>query len=374
MRHICANKGCFLSDKLMSYLLKHAEGLPEAKFFESEMTSISSTDFAALKKQKHLIFDQYDFESEHYYDKRGNEYFVRKYNGKWIATSTEDSGISPIYLKTQDLNRYTFNILPLLDQVRSKNRLAKNVNAVTSRVWFIGEKAVIQNNIGIFMALLSDDQVAETELLGLKAKTGKMDGALVLCPCYQVKSQDLLSKLAGQNVFCLTFKEAFKKDGNIDFGKVRFDQASCQQAQKLTAQQIADKTKYAYQCDDVMHIPGTASRKRSNDININGHTIKMPDSAFALLIELVVELKKGKGGWLTKVVDAGKYQIFDHLRKPLQGSLLEKDALKFVENNASKQYRISTHPDFVTYDRANLLKHSDATVKAFAKKLPKRKS
>jgi len=360
-----------LSDKLLSYLLKHAEGSPEAKFFESELAGISSAGFAALKKQKHLLFDQYDFEGEHYFDKQGNERFVRKYNGKWIATSTEDPGISPLYLKEQDLNRYTFGIQPILDQIRKTNSLAKNINAITSRVWYIGEKAVIQNNIGVFVALLSDDQVAEAELLGLNAKISKMDGALILCPSYQIKSQDLLNKLSGQNVFCLTFKEALKKDGTIDFGKVRFNQAAGQPTQKLTAQQTADYTKHGYQCYDVLHIPGTASRKKSNDINVNGHTIKMPDSAFVLFMELMVELKKGKGGWLTKVVDAGKYQIFDRVRSPIKGSLLGKDGLKFIEGNGSKQYRISTHPDFVTYDRSNLMKHSDATIKALAKKLKK---
>jgi hypothetical protein len=204
-----------LSNKLLSHLLRHIEGSPEAKFYESELTGISSTDFASLKEQKHLLFDQYDFEGEHYFDKRGNERFVRKYNGKWVATSTEDSGISPLYLKEQDLNRYTFSIQPMLEEIRTKNSLAKNLNQITSRVWYIGEKAVIQSNIGIFVALLSDDQAAEAELLGLNAKTGKMDGALVLCPSYQIKSQDLLSKLAGQNIACLTFKEAFKKDGTI---------------------------------------------------------------------------------------------------------------------------------------------------------------
>jgi hypothetical protein len=356
---------------LLSYLLKHAEGSPEAKFYESELTGISSAGFSALKKQKHLLFDQYDFEDDHYFDKRGNERFVRKFNGKWVATSTEDSSISPLYLKDQDLNRYSFSIQSTLEEIRTKNSLAKNVNAVSSRVWYIGEKAVIQNNIGVFVALLSDDQMAEAELLGLNAKTGKMDGALVLCPSYQIKSQDLLNKLAGQNVFCLTFKEAFKKDGKIDFSKVRFNRAAGQQAQKLTTQQTADYTKHAYQCYDTLHIPGTAPRKRSNELNVNGTVINMPDSAFVVLMELVVELKKGKGGWLTKVVDAGKYQIFDHVRKPIQGSLLVKDGKKFIENNASKQYRISTHPDFVTFDRDNLITHPDATIQALAKKLSK---
>lgn len=77
--------------------------------------------------------------------------------------------------------------------------------------------------------------------------------------------------------------------------------------------------------------------------------IKIPDSVFVLFMELLLELKKGKGVWMTKVVEAGMYQIFDHMRKTLQGSLLDKVGKKFIYNNASKQYRISTHPDFVTY-------------------------
>lgn len=358
-----------MSNKLLSHLFKHVEGSPEAKFYESELAGISSLGFSALKKQKYLVFDQYDFEHEHYYDKQGNERFVRKLNGKWIATSTDDSSRSPIYLKEQDLNRYSFSVQPLLETVRLKNNLVKSINPITSRLWFVGEKTVIQNSIGVFVAFLSDDQQAEAELLGLKAKTGKMDGALVLCPAYQIKSQDLLNRLAGQNVLCFAFKDVFKRDGTIDFGKVRFEQQTGQQAPKLTAQQTADYTKHAYQCYDVLHIPGTSPRKRSNDLNLNGHKIKMPDSVFVLLMELVVELKKGKGGWLTKVVGEGEYQIFDHLRKPLEGSLLSKDALKFIENDGSKKYRISTHPDFITFDKKNLLKHTSASVQALAKGL-----
>jgi len=51
-----------------------------------------------------------------------------------------------------------------------------------------------------------------------------------------------------------------------------------------------------YQCYDKIHILGTKVISWSNNLDINGHTIKMPDNAFKLFIELVVELKKGKGG------------------------------------------------------------------------------
>ncbi|MCX5786082.1 MAG: hypothetical protein NTX59_10365 [Elusimicrobia bacterium] len=361
-----------MTDKLLAYLLKHLEGLPDATFYESELACISSSGFSALKKQKYLLFDQYDFEQETYCDKRGNERFVQKVNGRWIATSTEDSGISPVYLKEQDLNRYAFNVQPLLANIKTGNDLTKNVDAVTSRIWFIGEATVIQNNIGVFMAFVSDDEQARAELLGLKAKIGKMDGILVLCPSYVIKSQDLLSKLAGQNIVCLTFKEAFrKKDYAIDYSKARFGQASGQSSPKLTARQTADYTKYKYKCYDKLHISGTAPMKRSNSIIVNGHTIKMPDEAFRLIIELVVELKKRKGGWLTKKMEEGKYQIFDRVRKPLEGSLQDKDGKKFIENDGSKHYRISTHPDFVTYELRNLKKHADSVVSGFAKRMLK---
>jgi hypothetical protein len=89
---------------------------------------------------------------------------------------------------------------------------------------------------------------------------------------------------------------------------------------------------------------------------------------------LIVEPKKGKGGWLTKEVEVGKYQAFERLRKPLEGYLLRKDtatdaAREFIENDGSKEYRISTHPDFVPYERGNLLRHTDAEVREIAKEL-----
>lgn len=358
---------------LLSYLLRHIEGSPETKFYESDLTRISPSELISLKKQKYLVFDQYDFEKESYFDKQGNERYVRKINGKWVASSTDDPEISPIYLEDKDLNRYTFNIQPLLVEIKKKNNLAKNIDQITGRVSFIGEATVLQNIVGVFLALVSDDEQAEAELLGLRAKIGKVDKILVLCPSYIITSQDLLGRLAGHNTACLTFGEVFNgKDYVIDFSKMRSVNSAGQAAPKLTDKQTSDYTKYGYQCYDHLHIPGTAPMKRSNDLSVNSHTIKMPDAPLKLLMELVVELKKGKGGWLTKVVDVGKYQIFGHVRSPLQGSLLEKDAKKFIENNASKQYRISTHPDFVTYDRGNLLNHSDPTVQALAKKLPKK--
>lgn len=101
------------------------------------------------------------------------------------------------------------------------------------------------------------------------------------------------------------------------YPRYRFEKAAGQTAPELTVTQTADYTKHKYLCYDILYIPGTGQLKRSNDIVINGHTVKMPDAPFRLLVELVAELKKGEGGWLTKHTETGKYQSIDRLRKPI---------------------------------------------------------
>lgn len=332
---------------------------------------VSTSEFASLKKQKYLVFDQYDFEKESYFDKKGNERFVRRVNGKWVATAMDDPETSPIYLKEQDLKRYSFSLQPLLAEIKAQNALAKNIDRITPRVYFIGEKTILQNNLSVFSAFLGDDEQAEAELLGLRPKISKAEKVLVLCPNYVITSQDLLARLAGQNMACLTFDEAFNdKRYTIDFDRARFE-AVAGEVPRLTPAQINDYSRHKYLCHDRLHIPGTSPRKRSNDLVINDHTIKMPDASFKLLMLLVMELKKGEGGWLTIHTEKGQYQIFDRLRKPMEGSLLKKDAGKFIENDGSKRYRISTHPNFVSYDRGTLLNHTESEVQELAKKMSK---
>lgn len=133
---------------------------------------------------------------------------------------------------------------------------------------------------------------------------------------------------------------------------------------------------YGYNCKDRIYIPGTSSFYRSNGIIVNRN--KIGDSLFLLLLRLAVELKKGEGGWVNIyslydehiITDPDKYQIYSRLRTDLQGSLIDKDGKKFIENDGSKYYRISTHPDFITYNKEKLLNHKDPDIKKLAEELP----
>ena len=147
---------------------------------------------------------------------------------------------------------------------------------------------------------------------------------------------------------------------------------------ELSEQQKEDYKKFEYKCYDKIYIPGTIPMRRSNLIEVNGNKIKIPDSLFILLLRFVLGLKKKRGGWVSIrtldseriITDVFKYQIYSRLRTALEGSLRDREGQKFIQNDGSKNYRISTHPDFITYDRKKLLSHQVLRIKELARKLP----
>ena len=103
---------------------------------------------------------------------------------------------------------------------------------------------------------------------------------------------------------------------------------------------------------------------------MNDQEIRLGDRLFLLLLYLAVELKKGRGGWvyLSDLQEAGcindpeHRQPISNLRTALKGSLREKDGLKLIKSDHAKQLRLSTHPDFVTYDKKKLKSHPDQLI------------
>lgn len=360
---------------MMNFILKSLEAFPTASFTESELVRISKSSFDALTKQKCLDRLKYDYMKEPYYSSalgdNGNERAIKKQNGRLYAYSAESSDSAPIEVKEADLRRYQLSFPVLFEKIRAVNKIEGKFQEIPEGYFYIGYKLYDSFRVGfVFVPKIGDGKLIK--FVGLK-DICKDDKVLVVFTPF-TKIEDVLLSWGLSKCEIVTVPLATALDFKTfklsveDLIKEFMPKGG---ATALTKKQAKDYKDFDYKCYDKIHIPGTAPMKRSNDLEVNGHKIKMPDNAFKLFLEMVVELKKGKGGWLTKVVDAGKYQIFDRVRSPLQGSLQGKDAKKFIENNASKQYRISTHPDFVTYDRANLLKHADSTVKALAKGFPK---
>jgi hypothetical protein len=308
---------------------------------------------------------------------------VVEMDGGLFAICPKDTEIAQISLAKNDVSKYGFSIDKLIKEIRKANTFTGDSYTITSRLYFIGERVVRDLNTAFILVLFHSIQSAEPHLLSLSTTVpANYQQKVVVTPSLSLSQQPIYSKLRAASVFPVTLPPSFgKQDFKISYLTAlnkRMPVCISPEPPTLTERQLADYEIYGYLCQDHLHIPGTFPRERSNDIFLNGHKLCLGDSLFVLLLRFVVELKKGKGGWVNiytleteKIItDVLKYQIYSNLRTALEGSLREKDGKKFIESSGSKKYRISTHPDFVTYDRKKLINHPDPDIVKLAKQLP----
>jgi hypothetical protein len=228
----------------------------------------------------------------------------------------------------------------------------------------------------IFVLNIGDGRLLKLSTLKYICKDNSI--LVVFTPVSSSEVAVLKKHLRQERIFHKSFDtEICKLLGEIISGMLKPDIGTDLIIRELTESQNKDYKNFEYKCYDRVYIPGTIPMKRSNEIEVNNHKIKLGDSVFKLFLRLVLELKRKKDGWVNRhslgsdsiITDVEKFQIYSNLRTALQGSLLDKDGQKFIENNGSKQYRISLHPDFIAYDRKKLLKHPDNSIRDIAKKL-----
>ncbi|MFH1776313.1 MAG: hypothetical protein ABH952_01955 [Candidatus Omnitrophota bacterium] len=357
---------------MLNFILKNIESFPTASFTENELVGISKSSFNTLTKQKCLSRLKYDVLKEPYYSStlghNGDEKFIKKRNGRYYAYSTESPEIAPVEVKESDLKRYQLSMSAFFEKVRLANNIEGKFQEIKDGYFYVGYKIFDSFRVGfVFAPKIKDGKLVE--FTGLKELCKDDKVLVVFTPFTKIENIELNYTLSK----CMIATPSLASSLNPKTFKLPVDELIKEftenQVTELTAKQKKDYETHGYKCYDKMHIPGTFPRSKSNDIVINGHATTLPDEAFLLFLELLVGLKKNKGGWITKYIEAGKYQPISRLRTPIKGSLLKKDAKAFIESGGSKQYRISTHPDFVTYDKKALFKHPDTSIKELAKQL-----
>lgn len=356
---------------MLNFIFKNIECIPTASFTETELAGISRSSFNTLTKQKCLSRIKYDIEKEPYF-LADDEKFVRKQNGRYLAYSVESPDVSPVELKESDLKRYQLALPAFFEKIRSANNIEGKFHEIRSGYYYIGYKIFDSFRVGfVFAPKIRDGKLVE--FAGLKELCKDDKVLVVFTPFTKIENIELnftLSKcmIATTSLVSVLNAKTYKLPVDTLIKEFIKDAG---QVTEITDKQKKDYETHGYKCYDKVHIPGTFPRSKSNDVIMNDHAITLPDEAFLLFLELLVGLKKNKkGGWITKYIEAGKYQPISRLRTPIKGSLLKKNAKDFIESGGSKQYRISTHPDFVTYDKKALLKHPDSSVKDLTKQLP----
>lgn len=369
---------------MIAWLLKELEKNPTSLFRKVDLLKRSKRQFEELKQQGFLTYVQVDPHHETYpcnlpCSNTCPMEVVEK-EGQLFAICPKDTEIDPIPLTKDDILKYQFSLDVLIKETRKANAFTGDSYALTSRLYFIGERVVNSVNTAFIVAFFPNIESAEPHLLA--AVSGNYQQTVVLAPSLNLAREPIYSKLRTASIFPVTLPPSFGKQSFkiIYLAALRrpLPKGVSTRAPALTDRQLADYETYGYLCQDHLYIPGRFPRERSNYIFLNGHKLQLGDSLFALLLRLAAELKKEKGGWVSNpqlqaegfISDSTHYQPYSNLRKALEGSLKEKDGKKFIESSGSRKYRISTHPDFITYDKERLLNHPYSDISQLARSLP----
>lgn len=367
---------------MIKFLLQEIEKSPNPLFTKMELLSLSPKVFQDLTKRKILVYFR---PSENDMEKvrlprcqHGYPLTVVQVEGGFEAVCLEHREEDPIPIEKDDLNRYAFCVDMLLVQLRTANRIDGDLHRINGGYFYVGYKTYSDNRVGfIFISKIGNEKLVK--LSGLKHLCKDDDILVVLTPASKIEEVPLKGRLRHEKIIQTSLVSSLDPQTfELPIEKLVSGLLKPKAITELSNRQKTDYEKFEYQCYDKVYIPGTTPMKRSNLIVVNGNEIKMGDSLFTLFLRFVIELKTKKGGWVNiytlesegVITDVLKYQIYSNLRTALEGSLLDKDGQKFIQSDGSKNYRISTHPDFITYDRKKLINHSERLVKELAIKLP----
>lgn len=152
---------------------------------------------------------------------------------------------------------------------------------------------------------------------------------------------------------------------------------------KITDKQNEDYEKYGYKCFDKIYIPGERPIQENCRIILNGKDTLVDEANFKLLLRLVIQIKNGKNeGWVNMpdiITDESPFRTVNdyhnyiyRLRKDLSHNLLNQNPSDFIVNNTIGNYKITTDPDNITYNRENLMKNflNDQYILKLAEQLP----
>lgn len=369
---------------MIKYLLQEMEKSPNLVFSKKELLSISPGDFKDLVERKILnYYRSSESEIESIRLPRcqyGCNLTVVQHEGVLEAVCLEHPEEDPIPIDIEDLNRYILSTDMLLTQLRSANRIDGDFHRISGGFFYVGHKFYNESRVGfIFIPNIGNGELVK--LKGLRNLCNEDDMIIVLTPASGIEDLSLKNNLRHEKIVQISLYDSINLK-TFELSIEKFVSGLLKPKAKkerliveLSEKQRLDYDEFEYQCYDKVHIPGTIPMRRSNLIIINENEINIRDSLFVLFLRFVIELKTGNGGWVNIydlesegiITDPMKYQIYSNLRTAVQGSLIEKDGQRFIQSDGSKNYRISTHPDLITYNKKKLLDHHDKKIRNVVK-------
>lgn len=366
---------------MIDFLLKEMEKSANPIFTKNELVSISSGEFERLKKLGVSAFRQ---PSERELARirlprcqHGCSLTVSPVGNRLEAVCLDHPEEGPIPIQRDDLFRYIFSIENFLQQIRKSNNIEGGHQKIPGGYHYIGYKLYDDKRIG-FLFIPKMEKSEYITLSGLKHICEDDDFIIALTPVFKIDDISLKKAIRRNNIIqtpILPILDPKSFELQIDGLIAKYLKPKA----VLTARQKKGYDKHHNLCKDRIYLTGEVPGHHGNLISVNDNDVRIPDSLFLLCLRFVQELKKKKGGWINTqtlhkeriIPDPNSYQIYSNLRSEIKGYLIENNGRKFIESDGSKNYRISTHPDFVTYNKGKLNRHDDARIRKIAGKLPK---
>lgn len=151
-------------------------------------------------------------------------------------------------------------------------------------------------------------------------------------------------------------RKAQQPQGSEPFGCAEYlDQEDL--AEWLDTYPFSDEMGTAYRSDAMIHIDGRSSRRRYL-VTLNKKDAWLSERSFSVMLELLVAAKTSELGWMPFErlgTHETYHQVVRRLKKDLQAGEVDPDLL--IENNRSKQYRLSVPPEHITFDPEMIVRH-----------------
>jgi hypothetical protein len=255
--------------------------------------------------------------------------------------------------------------------LKLKNKLAGSCSELTKRTFSVGNHKVLHTNVGVVLAFLDSDRIAEKELMSLPARMPFAKTFLVVCPDYNPDSANLSMLLEDKKILCRKFDDVIKEDFEINFDSVLNDSAD--RGFKIPAIQHKEKAgynEYKYKCDDIIEFVDEEVGNRQIRVKINGNVTDIRYSEAALFMFMCIKLKESNGGWVSledmqkqgivpepEQLKTNDFTRMHRLISDLRKTIKKCASAELIEGVKGKgQYRISTHPNRVKEPGSNWLK------------------
>ena len=319
-----------------------------------------------------MLSETYQDPEQIYHGKNGTAYRVRKDGDDYIGYRFGGEGEATIVLSAEDKKYFKFNLKKFCQFVKTKNALTGNIDALSQRVWFLGQHAVLNSSMSIVITFFCDDKTAERELYALQSRLTHQDKIVVLCPSYQIKSMELLKNLEDKNIHCYEFDQILDDSFQIDFSKVPADEKNKDfKIPAITQKEKAGYRDHDYKCQDIVKFVGQGAKNRQIRISVNKDTTDIKYSEAALLMYMAIKLKENAGGWVSlnditneeivptaNQTKTNNFTRMHRLVSDLRGTLKKVQASDdIIQGSDGKgEYRLSTHPLRVKEPSSNWLK------------------